>query len=855
MYLCVLAQVLLAQGQLTDAMTIAGAALSLLSNHEVEAAKAWACEAMLQGKSAARVAGAGAGAGAGGRAGRSARMNALWAMVAVSRHNLGTMHETACRMEAARSNYQHALEVAVQYLGADSRIAAIVSAAVQALSGPVTAQVTGSAPSLASNGRKCPRQRPAAVLLSGEERAGAEEQIVSPDSLHRSLVESCGVGYMHWGHAPTELRIKKDDRVKNAGAARQGAAGVILPTLLSFDDARGAPRVDGLGLPAPLAGMIRGPQPSAPEPSGGRGGCGVEARSAALASEAGTKVAGGTRTGGGMASPPGLPAALAPPPVASADEAELAGTRKAPGGASASLRSVGLSRAASCPIHDVRMGVGVARSSIISARVSERPKDRAEQAGGGGAAVRGETTCSKGRVLLSAAMGSKGVVGLPSERNTDAYPLMRVGVGGGKQLPLVQKSLDAEAGGVLVGTLRKEHRTVKSAAVTNRGKAEAGLLFESLEMGAGAARGPGCGGLSGGFRRGGSGSERGPPSTKSCASWVAAGVGGRPVRETVDQNVGRVARAGDGNCGGEQSERRADAGKRTGGSKAGRGKVNVFDKHCGQDIVTYLLAGGDEGRGIEGRDKDVSRASGEDLPQTVKQIRDAFDSYVHRSGRRAPVTAISADFSTGTRAGGAVLTVAGQLRPLSSRREGGSAGSWSGGPPPPVVAVRDSTQGGGLPGSDGSGASHLGARLVPRPPGCPKGGTGAGKSELGGKPATKAIQSQLLLGRQKRALKVTRSDEGHNHAEETGRGTGRGGAGLREGAAATGDSVLHAGDADGKFDVQCRLGSMAVKGRYQSGSKREPAEETMRHPLVVMRKSPSPVTGGGPTIVRASLPR
>ena len=299
MYLCVLAQVLLAQGQLTDAMTIAGAALSLLSNHEVEAAKAWACEAMLQGKSAARVAGAGAGAGAGGRAGRSARMNALWAMVAVSRHNLGTMHETACRMEAARSNYQHALEVAVQYLGADSRIAAIVSAAVQALSGPVTAQVTGSAPSLASNGGKCPRQCPAAVLLSGEERAGAEEQIVSPDSLHRSLVESCGVGYMHWGHAPTELRIKKDDRVKNAGAARQGAAGVILPTLLSFDDARGAPRVDGLGLPAPLAGMIRGPQPSAPEPSGGRGGCGVEARSAALASEAGTKVAGGTTTGEG----------------------------------------------------------------------------------------------------------------------------------------------------------------------------------------------------------------------------------------------------------------------------------------------------------------------------------------------------------------------------------------------------------------------------------------------------------------------------------------------------------------------------------------------------------------------------
>ena len=852
-YLCVLAQVLLAQGQLTDAMTIAGAALSLLSNHEVEAAKAWACEATLQGKSAARVGGAGAGAGAGGRAGRSARMNALWAMVAVSRHNLGTMHETACRMEAARSNYQHALEVAVQYLGADSRIAAIVSAAVQALSGPVTAQVTGSAPSLASNGRKCPRQRPAAVLLSGEEGAGVEEQIVSPDSLHRSLVESCGVGYMHWGHAPTELRVKKDDRVKNAGAARQGAAGVILPTLLSFDDARGAPRVDGLGLPAPLAGMARAPLPSAaPEPGGGWGGGGVEARSAALASEAGTKVAGGTRTGGGMTSPPGLPAALAPPPVASAeaDEAELAGTRKALGGASASLRSVGLSRAASCPIHGVRMGAGVARSSIISARLSERPKDRAEQAGGGGAAVRGDTTSSKGRVLLSAAMGSKGVVGLLSERNTDAYPLTRVGVGGGKQLPLVQKTLDAEARGVLVGTLRQEHRTVMSAAVTKSlGKAEAGLLFESLEMGAGAAKGARCGGLSGGFRKESAGSERGPQSTKSCASWVAAGVGGRPVRETVDQNVGRVAQAGEGNCGGEQSERRAEAGKRTGGSKAGRGKVNVFDKHGAQDIVTYLLAGGDEGRGIEGGGKDVARASGEDLPQTVKQIRDAFDSYVHRSGRRAPVTAISADLSTGTRAGGAVLTVAGQLRPLSSRREGGSAGSWSGGPPPPVVAVRDSTQGEGLPGSDGIGVSHSGAKLVPRPPGCPKGGTGASKSELGGKPATKAIQSQLLLGRQKRALKVTRSDDGDNDAEENGRGTARGGAGLREGAAAT------AGDADGKFDVKCRLGSMAVNGRYQSGSKREPAEETMRHPLVVMRKSPSPATGGGPTIVRASLPR
>jgi hypothetical protein len=79
------------------------------------------------------------------------------------------------------------------------------------------------------------RPRPNTVQVNDEEVP------VSPEALHRALVE--GVGYVHWGYAPTGLRRKSKQ------GASKGVPGTILPTLLYFDE-KG--RVDGLGLPAPL---------------------------------------------------------------------------------------------------------------------------------------------------------------------------------------------------------------------------------------------------------------------------------------------------------------------------------------------------------------------------------------------------------------------------------------------------------------------------------------------------------------------------------------------------------------------------------------------------------------------------
>ena len=146
--------VLMSQGQLSDAITIAGASLSLLSKHEVEAAMAWECEASTHHhlSSADDLQ-----AQAGGRAGRSARMNAVWAMVAMAHHNLGAMHEAARRPDVATLNYQRAQELAQQYLGPASHIASIITAALCAQgSGPSGVKVHAQGGKGAGGGGKSP---------------------------------------------------------------------------------------------------------------------------------------------------------------------------------------------------------------------------------------------------------------------------------------------------------------------------------------------------------------------------------------------------------------------------------------------------------------------------------------------------------------------------------------------------------------------------------------------------------------------------------------------------------------------------------------------------------------------------
>jgi len=231
--------VLMAQGQLPDAITIAGASLSLLSKHELEAEMAWEYEASMHQHIEA---GDARSTHAGGRAGRSARISAIWAMVAISHHNLGTMHETARRSDTAKLNYERAQQITHQYLGPSSHIASIISAALLAQPASATSSSraesqahsplsqhltssklssqfasdggddgkgvdTVSAPSLlqgVSEG-KLAGKRPAVVQVVGG-GASTDVAICSPDSVHRSLVESCG--YVHWGHAPTGLRHK-----------------------------------------------------------------------------------------------------------------------------------------------------------------------------------------------------------------------------------------------------------------------------------------------------------------------------------------------------------------------------------------------------------------------------------------------------------------------------------------------------------------------------------------------------------------------------------------------------------------------------------------------------------------------
>ena len=258
--------VLMSQGQLPDAITIVGASLSLLSKHELEAARAWESEVSLhQYISSGDV----PSTEAGGRAGRSARINAIWAMVAMSHHNRGAMHEAAKRSDVACHNYERALEIAHQYLGPSSHTATVISAALSAQQ-PGSPRSRGASDKLQptpekklsrSGGRppvtstsadgdapqRSTRRRPDPVQV---EASSSWAVVRSPDSVHRTLVESCG--YVHWGHAPTGLRHKqeKEERLKNGANNKAGAAnGAILPTLLYFND---SPRIDGLGLPAPL---------------------------------------------------------------------------------------------------------------------------------------------------------------------------------------------------------------------------------------------------------------------------------------------------------------------------------------------------------------------------------------------------------------------------------------------------------------------------------------------------------------------------------------------------------------------------------------------------------------------------
>jgi len=224
--------VLMSQGQLLDAITIIGAALSMLSKHEVEAALAWQCEVSIHNSATT---GEGGGVEIGGRAGRSARINAIGAMVAMAHHNLGAMHEAARRLEVAKVNYDKAHELAHQYLGPSSHIASIIAAALSAqgcskskgrgkVQGETSrehAQEQNGGGEATSPDTKCAQQDLDPEHDAGATRAGAvgsgrrrpaalqtsKEALRSPDAVHRSLVEEA-YGYVHWGHAPTGLRLK-----------------------------------------------------------------------------------------------------------------------------------------------------------------------------------------------------------------------------------------------------------------------------------------------------------------------------------------------------------------------------------------------------------------------------------------------------------------------------------------------------------------------------------------------------------------------------------------------------------------------------------------------------------------------
>ena len=52
-----------------------------------------------------------------------ARFNAICAMVAMSHHNLGAMHEATKRADMTELNYKRAHDIAEQYLGPASQIA------------------------------------------------------------------------------------------------------------------------------------------------------------------------------------------------------------------------------------------------------------------------------------------------------------------------------------------------------------------------------------------------------------------------------------------------------------------------------------------------------------------------------------------------------------------------------------------------------------------------------------------------------------------------------------------------------------------------------------------------------------
>jgi len=136
---------------------------------------------------------------------------------------------------------QRAEELARQYLGPSSHIASIVAAALSAQGGsPGGAKGRGLGGKVADEGGngspgKAITQMPgkhhmicsdaaegeawgwvdgrggAAGTGSGTKKRPASlqtcaEDLRSPDTVHRSLVQGCG--YVHWGHAPTALRHK-----------------------------------------------------------------------------------------------------------------------------------------------------------------------------------------------------------------------------------------------------------------------------------------------------------------------------------------------------------------------------------------------------------------------------------------------------------------------------------------------------------------------------------------------------------------------------------------------------------------------------------------------------------------------
>ena len=222
--------ILTEKGNLVDSVLMNTAALEILQKHEPEALRAWYEEADLDSRISSGQIEANSAAG---RSGRSARLNALWAMMSIGNYNLAAAKEAKGKLAEACDLFQKSYDVALKYNGPASEIASCVQSTLTDIK-------CGFQTTPKSNAKK-PASRD-------------DVELKHKSSLISVETSPLGSGYVHWGHAPTVLRkqLGKDQSKRAGGRRKPGKRPppqALLPSLLWF---QGAARVDGLGLPAPL---------------------------------------------------------------------------------------------------------------------------------------------------------------------------------------------------------------------------------------------------------------------------------------------------------------------------------------------------------------------------------------------------------------------------------------------------------------------------------------------------------------------------------------------------------------------------------------------------------------------------